>query len=149
MIEKAPIVGLLPDEGLYLSDDEVERLFVQWKRQRDSDHDYYMGEFVKWLKEPCLHRDGSFPDPIHVPPEARLPRFKCRDCIDSLLKSPTEPNNWLDRPDKAGQWWVSYLNGLGKRSRPSTIRVWHTDDYKEYQNSKWLYIEEPTPPEGR
>lgn len=77
--------------------------------------------------------------------------FIFRDSIDSLLKSPTEPDKWLDRPDKAGWWWMSHWNDSFNRwDKPISVHVWHVEDYEiNSGNVKWLYIEEPTPPEGR
>lgn len=61
------------------------------------------------------------------------------------------PVKWVDRPDKAGWWWMSHWNDSFNRwDKPISVHVWHVEDYEiNSGNVKWLYIEEPTPPEGR
>jgi hypothetical protein len=57
---------------------------------------------------------------------------------------------WQDRPDKAGEWWISRVSKIsGKRIKPHHITVqqdYIDGDFDNFPDAKWLYIPEPTPP---
>ena len=60
-------------------------------------------------------------------------------------------NKWQDRPDKAGEWWISRMSKIsGKRIKPHHITVSQSyidGDFDYFIGAKWLYIPEPELPE--